>query len=353
MTKPFFQIETRLVGEDYPPLVIPEIGINHNGSFSKAKLLIDAAKKANSEIVKFQCHILEKEMIETDIKPGNSNKKIWDIIKKAQLSYNQEKKIQRYAKNNKLIFISTPFSREAADRLEAMGVSCFKIGSGECNNLPLIEHISKKGKPIILSTGMNDLESIKATVNIIKKYDCPLAILHCTSMYPTPYKHVRLGNLAILKKKFPFAVIGLSDHSIGIETSLGAVALGASLIEKHFTINKKWSGPDNIISITPSELKLLNIQSKNIWQSLSTDFSILKEEAPVINFAYASVVSTKRIKKNELFTYKNLWVKRPGNGKLLSKDLKYIIGKKAYKDIMPNKQICPEDIQNFVYKKKK
>ena len=143
MTKPFFQIETRLVGEDYPPLVIPEIGINHNGSFSKAKLLIDAAKKANSEIVKFQCHILEKEMIETDIKPGNSNKKIWDIIRKAQLSYNQEKKIQRYAKNNKLIFISTPFSREAADRLDAMGVSCFKIGSGECNNLPLIEHISK------------------------------------------------------------------------------------------------------------------------------------------------------------------------------------------------------------------
>ena len=188
--------------------------------------------------------------------------KKYGYYKKSTTLLQSRKKIQRYAKNNKLIFISTPFSREAADRLDAMGVSCFKIGSGECNNLPLIEHISKKGKPIILSTGMNDLESIKATVNIIKKYDCPLAILHCTSMYPTPYKHVRLGNLAILKRNFLFAVIGLSDHSIGIETSLGAVALGASLIEKHFTINKKWSGPDNIISITPSELKLLNIQSK-------------------------------------------------------------------------------------------
>ena len=353
MSKPFFNIEARIVGEDFPPLIIPEIGINHNGSFSKAKLLIDAAKKANSEIVKFQCHIIEKEMIKTDIKPGNSNKKIWDIINKAQLTHNEEKRIQKYTINKKMIFISTPFSREAADRLEEMGVSSFKIGSGECNNLPLVEHIAKKKKPIILSTGMNDLDSIKTSVNIIRKYDCPIAILHCTSMYPTPYKHVRLGNLAILRKKFPFAVIGLSDHSLGIETSLGAVALGASIIEKHFTISKKWSGPDNIISITPSELKLLNHQSKNIWDSLTTDFSVLKEEKPVINFAYASVVSTKKIKKNETFTYKNLWVKRPGNGKLLSKDLKYIIGKKASRYIMADKQIYPEDIENFFKKNKK
>ncbi len=353
MRKPFFKIEDRLVGEDYPPLIIPEIGINHDGNLKKAKILVDAAKKSNAEIVKFQCHIIDKEMIKTDIRPGNSKRKIWDIIERAQLSFEEEKKIQKYTIKNKLIFLSTPFSREAADRLEEMGVACYKIGSGECNNFPLVEHIAKKRKPIILSTGMNDLNSIKSTVKIIQKYDCPIAILHCTSMYPTPYKHVRLGNITKLKKVFPNAVIGVSDHSLGIQTSLGAVALGASLVEKHFTVNKKWSGPDNIISISPSELKTLNKQSKNIWEALGTDFKVLKEELPVINFAYASVVSTKKIHKNQIFTYENLWVKRPGNGKLLSKDLKNIIGKKASRDIIANKQICPEDVKNFINSKKK
>ena len=298
--KPYFKIENRLVGEDYPPL-IPEIGINHDGSFKKAIQLIDAAKKSNAEIVKFQCHILEKEMIKTKIKPGNSKKKIWDIIKKSQLSYEEEKNIQKHCQKSKIIFISTPFSREAADRLEEMKVSCFKVGSGECNNLPLIEHIAKKKKPIILSTGMNNLKSIQESVKLIKKYDCPIAILHCTSMYPTPYKYVRMGAISVLRKKFPFAVIGSSDHSLGIETSLGAVALGASIIEKHFTINTRWSGPDNIISITPSELKNLKNYSRNIWEALGKDLSILKEESPVINFAYASVVTTKKIKKNDFY----------------------------------------------------
>ena len=133
--------------------------------------------------------------------------------------------------------------------------------------------------------------------NRCKKYDCPLAILHCTSMYPTPYKKVRLGALKILRKAFPYAVIGLSDHSMGIETCLGAVSLGASILEKHFTVNTKWSGPDNIISITPSQLKRLRIESENIWEALEGDLAILKEEKPVINFAYSSVTSIKPIKK--------------------------------------------------------
>lgn len=345
--RPYFKIENIYVGEDYPPLIIPEIGINHDGNFKKALKLIDAAKKANAKLVKFQTHILDKEMIETNIKPGNSKNKIWDIIKKAQLSYLEEKKIQQYCKKKKLIFISTPFSREAADRLEDMGVACYKIGSGECNNIPLVEHIAKKRKPVILSTGMNNLQSIKKTVKVIKKYDCPIAILHCTSMYPTPYKKVRLGAIKILKKKFPNAIIGLSDHSLGIETSLGSVSLGSSIIEKHFTISKKWSGPDNVISITPEELTRLNTESKNIWEAMSDDTSILKEEKPVINFAYSSVTSIKYIKKNEIFTYDNTWVKRPGNGKIPSYDLKKVIGKRAKRDISKDVQISPDDIKNY------
>ena len=193
---------------------------------------------------------------------------------------------------------------------------------------------------------MNNLK-LSQQVKIINKFDCPLAILHCTSMYPTPYKNVRLGAIPILKKKFPGAVIGLSDHSLGIETSLGSVALGASIIEKHFTVSKKWSGPDNIISVTPFELKRLHKESKNIWESLGDDLSVLEQESPVIHFAYASVVSIKMIKKNEAFTYENTWVKRPGNGKILSNNLKKEIGKKASRDIPVNKQISPEDIKNF------
>ena len=228
-----------------------------------------------------------------------------------------------------------------------MKVPCFKIGSGECNNLPLIDHIAKKKKPIILSTGMNDLKSISRTVKIINKYDCPIAILHCTSMYPTPYSKVRLGAIQVLKKKFPYAVIGLSDHSLGIETSLGAVALGASIIEKHFTVNKNWSGPDNIISINPSLLARLNQESVNIWKALESDISILKQERPVIHFAYASVTAIKNIKKNEVFGYNNIWVKRPGNGKLQAKDFSRVIGKKAKRDILIDTQISPKDIQKF------
>ena len=226
--KPFINIEDRLVGEDYPPLVIAEIGINHNGSLTKAIRLIDAAKKAGAEIVKFQCHITEKEMIKTEIMPGNANEPIWNIIKKCELSEKEEIEIQNYCKSKNIIFISTPFSREASDRLERMNVSCFKIGSGECNNLPLIEHIATKHKPIILSTGMNNLKSIKESVDLIKKHNCPLAILHCTSMYPTPFTKVRLGAIIKLKSYFPSSVIGLSDHSLGIATGIASIALGVA-----------------------------------------------------------------------------------------------------------------------------
>ena len=345
--KPYFKIENRFIGEDFPPLIIPEIGINHDGSFKKAIKLVDAAKKSGAEIVKFQCHILEKEMIKTKIKPGNSDKEIWEIIKKAQLNNQEEKRIQNHCKKNNLIFISTPFSREAADRLEDMNVPCFKIGSGECNNLPLVEHIAKKKRPIILSTGMNNLESIQNSVKVIKKFDCPIAILHCTSMYPTPYKHLRIGAIPLLRKKFPFAVIGSSDHSIGIETSLGAIALGASIIEKHFTVNTKWSGPDNIISIDPNQLKSLISFSKNVWESLGVGIDVLKHETPVIKFAYASVVTTRKISKNETFSYDNLWVKRPGNGKILSNELKKIIGKKSLNNIDKDTQLSPKDVKNY------
>ena len=342
------KIQNRLIGPDYPPLVIPEIGINHEGNFDKAIELTDAAISAGAEIIKFQTHITEKEMIKTDMKPGNiSEETLWDIIRRCELSEKEEIALQRYCIQKNVIYLSTPFSREASDRLDKMNVPAYKIGSGECNNYPLINHIASKKKPIILSTGMNDLNNIKISVNIIKSYKCPLALLHCTSMYPTPYNRVRLGAIKQLQDNFENIPIGSSDHSLGIATSLGAVALGASIIEKHFTISRSWPGPDTSISIEPDELKNLIEDSEKIWKARSGTKTILEEENPVIEFAYASVVSIKKINKNDLFSKDNIWVKRPGNGKILSDRFEEILGKKAKRNVDVNKQISPDDIEDF------
>ena len=220
-----------------------------------------------------------------------------------------------------------------------MSVSAYKIGSGECNNYPLIEHIANYGKPIILSTGMNDIPSIKKSVEILEKRKIPYAVMHCTSMYPTPYEKVRLGALDELKKHFPGAVLGLSDHSIGNYTCFAAVAQGASILEKHFTSDKTWPGPDVPISIDPEELRDLIIGSRAIHQALGGSKTILNEEQPTIDFAYACVVTLRDIKAGEIFSEENIWVKRPGTGEIKAIDYKNILGKKAKSDLPMNTQL--------------
>lgn len=340
-----FAIQGRKIGKEYPPFVTAEVGINHEGEYNKAIKLVNAAAEAGADCVKFQCHITEAEMIPTDMKPGKiSDERLWDIIKRCELSEDEEINIKKYCEEKGIIYLSTPFSREAADRLEKMGVSTFKIGSGECNNLPLIDHIAKKCKPIILSTGMNDIPSIRKSVEVIKKYNVPLMLMHCVSIYPAPYDKVRLKSIIQLQEKFKTPV-GLSDHSLGIYTCLGAVALGAVAIEKHFTISRSWPGPDNPISIEPQELKELVIGSRAIWQALTGEKEIQREEKPVIDFAYASVVTIKPVQKNEVFSLENIWVKRPGTGDFIGEDLYKILGKKAKHDLPKDVQLTREDIE--------
>jgi len=276
--------------------------------------------------------------------PANAKESIWEIMKRCSLSESEDRKLKEYTEGLGMIYLSTPFSRAAANRLEEMDISCYKIGSGECNNYPLVKHIASFGKPIILSTGMNDITSISQSVKILEQSNVDYALLHTTSMYPTPYNKVRLGALDDLKKNFPNIVVGLSDHSIGNYTSLAAISLGASIIEKHFTSKKTWVGPDIEVSITPNELKELIVGSNAIHQALGGQKTILKEEQPTINFAYACVVSTNNIKKDELFTTENIWVKRPGTGQILAEEYFNIIGKHAKKDIHKDKQISKDDI---------
>lgn len=338
-SKPKIKIQNRSIGQDYTPFVIAEIGINHEGDFSKAKQMIKDAYENNAECVKFQCHVIEDEMIENNVIPGNTSESIWDIMTRCAFSQDQEISLKKYAESLGLIYLNTPFSRKAADRLEEMNIPAYKIGSGECNNYPLIEHIASFGKPIILSTGMNDIPSIKKSVDILEKKEIDYALLHTTSIYPTSYQNIRLGALTELTNNFPNAVIGLSDHSIGNYTCFASVALGASILEKHFTSDKNWSGPDISVSIDPQELNDLIIGTNAIFESLGGTKNILPEEQPTINFAYACVVSTKNIQKGEALDENNVWVKRPGTGEILAKDYKKILKKTASVEIPKNTQL--------------
>jgi sialic acid synthase SpsE len=342
-----FSIGNRKVGREQPPLVFVEVGINHEGDVNKALRLVDAAAAAGAEVVKFQCHITEKEMIPTDMTPGEiSSEKLWDIIKRCELTEEEERRVQKYCADKGVIYLSTPFSREAADRLDDMKVPAFKIGSGECNNLPLLDHIARFGKPVILSTGMNDLASVKRSVEVLKGR-VPYALMHCTSMYPTPYEKVRLGAITELLAAFPDAPVGLSDHSINIWTCLGGVALGASILEKHFTVSRYWPGPDTGISIEPNELAHMIDGSRAIWLARGGSKTVLPEEQPVIDFAYATVVSIAPIRAGEAFSLSNVWVKRPGTGPIKADRLNDIIGRLAISDIAPEQHIVPGHVEGF------
>lgn len=340
-----FRLDHRQIGNDYPPFIIAEVGINHEGVFDKAIQLVDAAVEAGADCVKFQSHIAEAEMIPTDMTPGDiSAEKLWDIIKRCELTEEEEREIKRYCEQKGILYLCTPFSREAADRLEAMDVVGFKIGSGECNNIPLIRHIARKGRPIILSTGMNDLESIRESVEAIREFNCPFMLMHCTSAYPTPYQHVRLGSIQQLKEAYCVPV-GLSDHSLGIYTCLGAAALGACALEKHFTISRDWPGPDNPISIEPNELAELVRGARAIYLARGGQKTVLSIEKPVIGFAYASVVTTRDVKAGEALNLDNVWVKRPGTGSIPARNLDKVIGRKARRDLPVNTQISPLDLE--------
>jgi sialic acid synthase SpsE len=316
-------------------MIICEIGINHEGDINKAMRMVMDAYNAGCTCVKFQCHIPEDEMIPNNIIPSNANESIWDMMKRCQLREDEEEFLKFYVDNLYIKYLSTPFSRAAADRLERLGVSMYKIGSGECNNFPLIKHVASFGKPVILSTGMNDFRTIDKAVEILG--DNLYCILQCTSMYPTPYDQVNLGAMELLRRRYGKPV-GLSDHSIGIYTSLAAVALGAAVVEKHFTSDKSWPGADIPISIDPHELRQLVEGAEAIKQALGGRKEIMAGERGTIAFAYSSVVTTKDVDKWDMFTTDNTWVKRPGGG-IPASELDTVIGKLANCKIPKDTQI--------------
>ncbi len=336
-----FKIGSITVGRNETPLVIPEIGINHEGSLEVAKAMVDAAYRAGARLVKHQTHVVEDEMthIAKSVIPGNSTDSIYDIMTRCALSEDDEYALKKYVESKGMVFLSTPFSRAAADRLESFGVLGYKIGSGELNNYPLIKHIASFGKPMIVSTGMNDIPSIRKAVDIMNDAGVPYALMHTTNLYPTPPKLVRLGAMVEMMNAFPDVPIGLSDHTLTNTACIAAMGLGASLVERHFTDVKSRTGPDIVCSMDESECRDLIAAARDVKQMLGGSKQAAREEQVTIDFAFASVVTIKPIKAGEKFTRDNIWVKRPGTGEILAAHYEELLGREAAVDIDDDAQL--------------
>ncbi len=330
-----FEIENISIGIGSEPLVIPEMGINHEGSLETAKLIVDSAYRAGAKIIKHQTHVVEDEMSHAakSVIPGNSDVSIYDVMSRCALSEEEEFELMKYVQSKGMVFLSTPFSRAAADRLERFNVSAYKIGSGELNNYPLIKHIASFGKPMIVSTGMNDIRAIKKAVDILEEAKIPYALMHTTNLYPTDPRLVRLGAMQQMMKEFAGVPVGLSDHTLNNNACISAMALGACIVERHFIDSKDRPGPDVVCSMDEKECEELIKASREVPLMLGGEKGAAAEEQVTIDFAFASVVTIKPIKKGETFTRDNLWVKRPGTGEILAEEYESILGKQASMDI--------------------
>lgn len=341
------KIKNRYIGKDQNPLIIAEIGINHAGCINTAKEMVDSAKRAGVEVIKHQTHIVEDEMSPNakNVIPGNSNKSIYEIMEECSLNFEEELELKNYVEKNNMIFISTPFSRAAVDRLVEINVPAFKIGSGECNNYPLIEYICKFNKPIILSTGMNNIKSIKKAVKIIRDHKLDFALLHTTNIYPTPFHLVRLGGMQELMNEFNDIPIGLSDHTLNNLSSYAAISLGASIIERHYTDNMDRKGPDIVCSMDEKSCKELIYNSKIIKSMLGGTKEPAQEEEVTINFAFSTVVSIKDIKAGDTLSKENIWVKRPGTGEIKAEYFNKVLGKTSKKNINKGEHLNWSDFE--------
>ena len=336
-----FKIGNIEIGEGCVPMVIPEMGINHEGDLKVAKQIVDAAHRAGARLIKHQTHVVEDEMsfAAKKVIPGNSSDSIYDIMSRCALNEDEERELMQYVQKKGMVFISTPFSRVAADRLEQLGVSAYKIGSGEMNNYPLIKHIASFKKPMIVSTGMNDIKSISKTVDIMEGMGVAYALMHTTNLYPTQAYMVRLGAMQEMMKEFKGVPVGLSDHTMSNTACIAAMALGASLVERHFIDRMDRIGPDIICSMDEERLRELLIAASEVPQMLGGDKKALKEEQVTIDFAFASVVAISSIRKGEKFTKDNIWVKRPGTGDFLAEEYDKILGCTAKCDIKEDELI--------------
>ena len=317
---------------------IAEAGINHNGEIEKAKELIDLAKRAGADAVKFQKRtinrILTKEGLEKPYNTPNSFGEKYGKHKEfLELSFNQFRELKAYADKNEIMFVASGWDEESVDFLDSLGVPFFKMASADLTNFPLLEHTAKKQKPMIISTGMSDLKTVEKAYELVKSINPNVAILQCTSSYPTPTNNIHLNVIRTYQREFPQAVIGYSGHETGTTISLGAVALGAKIVERHFTLDNNMKGGDHKASLEEKELTYLVNEIRLLEDALGGDKKEIQEGEEKCFLKLAkSLVSTKEIKKGEQITTDMLTTKGPGSG-ISPMDMEKIIGLTALKDI--------------------
>lgn len=326
-------------------LIIAEAGDNHNGSRELAFQLIDKAVEAGADCVKFQTFITEEiiskraEKAEYQKAATGSDESQYQMVKKLELSFEQFRELQKYAEKRGITFLSTPFDIPSVEFLDSINIPCFKIPSGEITNLPYLIKIAETGRDVIMSTGMAELNEIESAINILREHGSgDISLLHCNTEYPTPYEDVNLRAMLTLKEKFGVRV-GYSDHTQGIEVPIAAVALGAEIIEKHFTLDHNMEGPDHKASLEPDELKQMVDGIRKTEKALGNGIKTASpSEKKNIQIARKSIVARRNIEKGEILTEENLAVKRPGNG--ISPMRWYeVIGTKAIRDFSEDEMI--------------
>jgi N-acetylneuraminate synthase len=316
-------IAGRRIGPGHPCFVIAEAGINHNGDVAIASDLVRAAAEAGADAIKFQTHFPEHEMLRGGVTAAYVGESLFDLLTRTALSRDAHFMLRDLAAQHGIVFLSTPFSREAADFLETVGVPAFKTGSGELTNLPLQRHIARKGKPMIVSTGMSTPDEIEAAVQAIRAIGTPFALMHCTSTYPTPFEHVELDCIPALQRTYEVPV-GFSDHTLGDFMAFAAATLGANLFEKHFTLSRSLPGPDQQGSMEPAELTSCERHSRDHAARGSTK-TIQPGEQGVRNMALHSVVSVRDIPAGATIAAADVWV--GGRAGIPARQLDEVIGR--------------------------
>jgi len=336
------KIGKKNVGQENPVFIVAEAAVNHMGNMMLAKSMVDVAKESGCDAIKFQHHLPDEEMLPEIPMSSNFEEPLYELLKKYDLTLEQHREIKRYCDQQEIMYLCTPFSLKAAIEIAPL-VPAFKIGSGELTDIPSLKEIAKLGKPMIISTGMSTMDEIATTFSEISAINNHVILMNCTSEYPPKYEDINLGFISELKNRFK-TVVGHSDHTPDNYTCYAAVAVGAKIIEKHFILEKHIKGPDNSVSITPSQLGELVEGIRKIELAMGGEKKIHELEKQIRSWAHRSIVAIKNIKKGEIFSRDNLWTKRPGTG-IPSINLPKIIGKIAARDIQTNTLLRQEDVE--------
>ncbi len=328
-----------VIGEALPAVIVAEAACEHLGSLQAAKEMVDAAHTAGADVVKFQLHVPE-EMIADSIQFWGGS--MDDVLRDFNLGIDAQAELMHYCDPVGIQYLCTPFSVRAADLLSEIDAPAYKIGSGEMTNLPMLRHVAGLGKPMIVSTGMATLDEIEMTVEALRQEGAEFALTHCTSAYPPRYEEVNLGFIPVLRERFD-VLVGHSDHTAEIWTALGAVAKGARLIEKHFTLDRGRRGPDYHVSLEPPEFASMVDAIRKLEAALGDDKQVYPDEQTVRDWAHHSVVSLRAIAPGTVLTAELIGVKRPGRG-VPARYLDAFLGRTAVRDIPADALLSWEDV---------